>query len=275
MSEVWLTKLPTTEKMVLLVIADHANDEGTASYPSQETIARKVSIGIRQVRRHVNELSTKGYIRVQKGAGGSERCRDDRRPNLYTINLNRLRADAKDRADADDLNGRTPKTVTGGRGRPLNLPIEPSIEQPVTRTIRTDEGIIKANTPFDLFWKVYPLKVGKAAAKKAWDKAIESDDRDQIITGALRYAQDPNRHPSYTAYPATWLNAGRWADEPLPPREISAEEKKAQEVESARLKFERDRKANEAWFAEQEAQRAKSVPMPESIKDLLRKRVGK
>jgi len=94
MSEVWLTKLPTTEKMVLLVIADHANDEGTASYPSQETIARKVSIGIRQVRRHVNELVTKGYIRVQKGAGGSEHCRDDRRPNLYTINLNRLRADA-------------------------------------------------------------------------------------------------------------------------------------------------------------------------------------
>ncbi len=265
MSEVWLTKLPTTEKMVLLVIADHANDEGTASYPSQETIARKVSIGIRQVRRHVNELVTKGYIRVQKGAGGSERCRDDRRPNLYTINLNRLRADARDRADADDLNGRTPKTVTGGRGRPLNLPIEPSIEQ-----------FVKVNTAFDLFWKVYPLKVGKAAAKKAWDKAVaEAGDQDWIINGASRYAQDPNRHPSYTAYPATWLNAGRWADEPLPPREISAEEKKAQEVESARLKFERDRKANEAWFAEQEAQRAKSVPMPESIKDLLRKRVGK
>jgi len=126
-----------------------------------------------------------------------------------------------------------------------------------------------------LFWEIYPLKVGKAAAKRAYEKARTTTKSTVILRGASAYAKDPNRHPSYTAHPSTWLNAGRWTDEPLPPREISAEEKKAQEVESARLKFERDRKANEAWFAEQEAQRQKAVPMPESIKDLLRKRVGK
>jgi len=38
MSDVWRTDLPTVEKMVLLVIADHANDEGTQAYPSQATI---------------------------------------------------------------------------------------------------------------------------------------------------------------------------------------------------------------------------------------------
>lgn len=278
MSEVWLTKLPLTEKMVLLVIADHASDDGTEAWPSQVTIGKKASISVRTVQRSVNSLVAKGYIWLQKGAGGSAACREDRRPHKYTINLSVLRGDVattrKSRGDADDVDGATFTPDTGRLSRPMNLPIEPSKETPVTRTIRTEEGIAKANTPFDLFWKVYPLKVGKSAAKKAWDKAIQEADHDTIIIGAAQYAEDPNRHPSYTAHPSTWLNAGRWADEPLPPREISPEEKKAQEVESARLKFERERKANEAWFAEQEAQKQKAVPMPESIKSLIRKRVS-
>ena len=49
MSEVWGTKLPTVEKMVLLVIADHANDEGTEAWPPQATIATKATISVRTV----------------------------------------------------------------------------------------------------------------------------------------------------------------------------------------------------------------------------------
>ena len=262
MSEVWLTKLPLTEKMVLLVIADHASDDGTEAWPSQVTIGNKASISVRTVQRSVNSLVTKGYIWLQKGAGGSATCREDRRPHKYTINLAVLRGDLqttrKQRGDSRNADGATFTPDTGRLSRPMNLPKEPPKE-----------------TPFDLFWKVYPLKVGKAAAKKAWDKATEAEDQDLIITGALQYAQDPNRHPTYTAHPSTWLNAGRWADDLLPARDISPEEKRAQEVESGRLKFERDRKASEAWFAEQETQRQISVPMPETLKDLLRKKVGK
>jgi DNA-binding transcriptional regulator YhcF (GntR family) len=260
MSEVWLTKLPLTEKMVLLVIADHASDDGTEAWPSQVTIGNKASVSVRTVQRSVNSLVAKGFIHMAKGAGGSINCREDRRPHKYTINLAVLRGDAqttrKQRVVSDDTDGATLTPTTGRLSRPMNLPNEPSKE-----------------TPFDLFWKSYPLKVGKGAARKAWDKAIEEVDPDSIIVGALQYARDPNRHPSYTAHPSTWLNAGRWADDPLPAREISAEEKKAQEVESARLKSERERRANEAWFAEQEAQRAKAVPMPESFKSLIRKRI--
>ena len=259
MSEVWLTKLPLTEKMVLLVIADHASDDGTEAWPSQATIAKKASVSIRTVQRAVNTLVEKGFIYMQKGAGGSATCREDRRPHKYTINLAVLRGDAqttrKSRGDSDDLDGATITPSTGRLSRPMNLPSEPSKE-----------------TPFDLFWKVYPLKVGKAAAKKAWDKAITQEDRDNIITGALKYAQDPNRHPSYTAHASTWLNAGRWADDPLPPREVSPDEKRSLEATAARLKAERDKADSQAWFAEQEALKRKAVPMPESIKKLVRQR---
>lgn len=146
MSEVWRTDLPTVEKMVLLVIADHANDEGTQAYPAQVTIARKASISVRTVQRAVNSLVARGYIRLSKHSGGSADCRDDRRPHLYQINLNVLRGDnLTGRTDVAD--GATLTTSTGRQSRPMNHPLEPSK---------------KHQDQFDIFWKIYPRKVGKA-----------------------------------------------------------------------------------------------------------------
>jgi hypothetical protein len=66
------------------------------------------------------------------------------------------------------------------------------------------------------FWYVYPRKVGKEAARKAWAKALKLSDPDAIIRGAMAYRDDPTRKPDYTAHPTTWLNAGRWQDEAAP-----------------------------------------------------------
>lgn len=246
---------------MLLVIADHASDDGTEAWPSQVTIGNKASVSVRTVQRSVNSLVAKGYIWLQKGAGGSATCRDDRRPHKYTINLETLRGDVattrKPRGDSRDDNGATFTPSTGRLSRPMNLPIEPPKE-----------------TPFDLFWKVYPIKVGKAAAKKAWDKAVEAELSDLIIDGALQYAQDPNRHPLYTAHASTWLNAGRWSDEPLPQREVAPDEKRSLEATAARLKAEKERLDSQAWFEQQEAQKRKAVPMPESIRKLVRQKTS-
>lgn len=73
-------------------------------------------------------------------------------------------------------------------------------------------------TAFDDFWAVYPRRSDKAAAKKAFDKATKTTNVTDIIEGAQRYADDPNRDPEFTKHAATWLNHGCWEDEPLPPR---------------------------------------------------------
>lgn len=259
MSDVWRTDLPTVEKMVLLVIADHANDQGTQSYPSQQTIANKASISVRTVQRSVNTLVERGFIRVFKGQGGSANCRDDRRPHLYMINIGKLRHDTmtprQARPDIEDIDGATMTTVTGRQSRPMNHPIEPPIETP----------------GFDDFWNVYPLKVGKGAAKKAFEKAIRTTDVDSIIKGALRYKLDPNRVQSYTAHASTWLNAQRWLDEPLPPKILNADEKRAAELRASQEKTLREQEETKSWFAELEKQRLQAVPMPESIKEILKK----
>jgi hypothetical protein len=249
--------------MVLLIIADHASDDGTEAWPSQATIATKASISIRTVQRAVNSLVAAGYLWMEKGAGGSANCREDRRPHRYTINIKRLRGDTEstreDRGDFDDINGATLTTPTGRQSRPMNHPNKPSNETP----------------EFDLFWKSYPIKVGKAAAQKAWVKAIKVDSADVIIAGAVRYAEDPNRHPSFTAHAATWLNAHRWNDSPLPPRVLTADEKKARELEESKAKTERERQEYLKWQQEIREAEARSVPPPADIVEFLRKTLPK
>lgn len=75
---------------------------------------------------------------------------------------------------------------------------------------------------FDAFWRAYPRKESKGAARRAWDKAVRRARAEDVIAGAQRYAADPNREPQYTAHAATWLNADRWTDDPLPARSAPA-----------------------------------------------------
>lgn len=72
--------------------------------------------------------------------------------------------------------------------------------------------------PFDEFWKVYPRREGKGAARKAFTSAVRRGGLTAIVAGAERYAADPNREPAFTAHPATWLNRDGWDDDPLPAR---------------------------------------------------------
>lgn len=74
----------------------------------------------------------------------------------------------------------------------------------------------EADAAFDEFWSTYPRREAKGAARKAWDKALSRASPTAIIAGAQRYRDQPGRETRYTAHPATWLNADRWTDEPLP-----------------------------------------------------------
>lgn len=67
---------------------------------------------------------------------------------------------------------------------------------------------------FDEFWQVYPRKVAKPAAVKAYAKAVDANGADTIIAGAKRYAAAMDgKDAQYVAHPASWLNAERWADD--------------------------------------------------------------
>jgi hypothetical protein len=91
-------------------------------------------------------------------------------------------------------------------------------------------GVITPPPPpddgFAAFWAVYPRTVGKEAARKAYAKAAARVGALTVVAGAERFRDDPNLPPKEEArfipHPATWLNQGRWDDEPLPPRRQSS-----------------------------------------------------
>lgn len=73
-------------------------------------------------------------------------------------------------------------------------------------------------TRFDQFWAMYPRKVGKDAAWKAWQKRRPDADGLDAILAALAWqsrSSDWLRDGGqFIPNPATWLNQARWQDEP-------------------------------------------------------------
>jgi hypothetical protein len=70
MAAVWTLDLPPREKLVLLALADCANDEGRC-WPSASTLARKTGEGERTVRRAVQSLIRKKVLHQHQRSGTS------------------------------------------------------------------------------------------------------------------------------------------------------------------------------------------------------------
>ena len=63
---------------------------------------------------------------------------------------------------------------------------------------------------FENFWLVYPRKINRAVALKAFEKATRKTEADLIISAVrgYKFADDEQFIP----HPATWLNQERWID---------------------------------------------------------------
>lgn len=67
---------------------------------------------------------------------------------------------------------------------------------------------------FDDFWAIYPRKVGKLAAQKAYAKAVKSAPHKAIMDAASAFEiKSRGKEAEFIPHPATWLNAGRWLDD--------------------------------------------------------------
>lgn len=70
---------------------------------------------------------------------------------------------------------------------------------------------------FDEFWELYPKKVGKIDAKKAWRKIKQPQTIMPKIIAAIetqtRSSQWKKDNGQFVPNPATWLNRGSWDDE--------------------------------------------------------------
>lgn len=205
------TTLTTAERFVLLALAEHAAPDASGTlvaWPSATTLALETGLARPYVQECLKTLQRHGLVR-QTGA-------KRRRVNVYAVRLHVIRAWHHDRAEVSDE--QTLNCQVSGQSPVMSPDIEPPMEPPrepehlpsppaTTATAQAAE--------FAAFWAAYPRRVGKQAATKAYAKARRIATAEAILEGVHRYVQaDPQRPVHYTAHPATWLNQGRWEDDP-------------------------------------------------------------
>jgi DNA-binding transcriptional ArsR family regulator len=74
-----------TGKLILLGIANHADENGENAWPSVRTLARYASVSERSAQYALRKLEDAGMIVVHRQAGGTQHTPSDRRPNLYSV----------------------------------------------------------------------------------------------------------------------------------------------------------------------------------------------
>lgn len=68
---------------------------------------------------------------------------------------------------------------------------------------------------FDEFWKHYPRKINKAAAKQSFATALTKEKSSVIIKGAKEYSESVNLDDlKFVPHPRTWLRQERWSEKP-------------------------------------------------------------
>jgi len=82
--------------------------------------------------------------------------------------------------------------------------------------VRRPAIVLPDKTSFDLFWSVYPRKIGKGAAELSWKKIKPDDILQARIVDAVK-AQCKSEQwkrdgGQFIPHPATWLNGKRWED---------------------------------------------------------------
>jgi hypothetical protein len=71
------------------------------------------------------------------------------------------------------------------------------------------------SSEFDTFWKMYPRKVGKEAARRKFEAIVKQTPSEKIIDGlqrATEYWKIRKIETQFIPHPTTWLNQGRWDD---------------------------------------------------------------
>ena len=68
---------------------------------------------------------------------------------------------------------------------------------------------------FQDFWNLYPRRMARVMAERAWVKMTETERFTAVesLPVHIRYWEAAGTTKEFLPYPATWLNQKRWADE--------------------------------------------------------------
>ncbi|MGN6311287.1 MAG: hypothetical protein ACTHNN_17230 [Xanthobacteraceae bacterium] len=202
-------------------LALHFNIKTGQCNPNYETLAAGTAQTITAIPKQLKRLEDAGFLQRISSRGRHANSYDlfipgsAEAPAESTRNQRYLdRVGTRDRDTLFDLT-----TTDSDRPTADSDPCEP---YPAIHTNREEnkeknnERDIYIADVFENFWKQYPRKVDKGAARKAFERALKRVSLERIMAGVLRYASErTDQDPKFTKHAATWLNHESWDNEPL------------------------------------------------------------
>jgi len=188
--------LKPATKIVLYWLADHHNGTTGLCIPSQKRLAELCEMTDRSVRTHLDTLQTLGLIQV------IERKRDN---GSQTSNEYKLLFDVQN----------LPTPMENISSPPMqNFPTLNLGINNLGKETNNSSSYDEVDYYFDQLWSLYPRKVGKGQARKAFKAASKKADFYDLLPKLMDYVQTlEGKDKQFIPHLATWLNGERWEDE--------------------------------------------------------------
>ena len=197
----WIKSAATgTARLVLLAIADYADDDG-AAFPSVDSLAKKCRMSKRNMQERLKSLIESGELTVLRNQGPPPKY-----PNIYRINL--------------DVLGMQPTAPVQSTS-----PVKPSVERGEAQ--RTNG--MKPTTPkqsltvrngqadgFEEFWEAYPQcfrKALQAECRSLWVANDLCNESEKIIADVRQKAMTSDwqkQNGQYVPAPFNYLRRKQW-----------------------------------------------------------------
>ncbi|MFC5791985.1 hypothetical protein EDM22_12295 [Agromyces tardus] len=201
--------LPMMQKVVLAAVCFATDDKTHETIVGQGRIASMTGASVDSVRRALRELEAMGAISRSRraGAGGYRTSDLTVVDPTFTAHSPVGRAPSRQsayKAERRNLTGAQPSPTGHGAGAEEIIQIDHPEDHPVNAS----------GDLFDEFYAIWPKKVNKPAARRAWDKAVTKCPAEEILAAAVAYRDNPGLpEEQFIPYPATWLNGERWNDD--------------------------------------------------------------
>lgn len=118
-------------RLVLVALADYANPEGRGAWPSTSTLAERLGISTRAIKRSLSQLRDRGFI----APGDQElvsHIRGDRRPTVYDVALHGIQVVIVATGESLDLAGEPYREEAHGETAPSPRAVAPRRDSTVT-----------------------------------------------------------------------------------------------------------------------------------------------
>ena len=205
-------------------------------FPSMGTLAARLGVTTRTVRRALDELEAEKVVRVHARSDG----RGGQRSNGFEVFAREV--PPAHLADVNSVEGGDSGAVPPGQecqgGGDMNVRGGVTKMSPIARASEREpmnesssltlENVHARGEPdlFAQFWAAWPTgrRQGRQNAERAFRKALGRTDLPQILRAVEQHrrvawdAMIDDGEGQFVPQPATWLNQSRWEEEPMPRR---------------------------------------------------------